>query len=84
VPARDRGDLLARDKLYAATLVSVVAYRGLRTRGVLAVEVRHVRASTVRLSHEPIKTAALRRWRDPDSNRGHRDFQLCRVVSETG
>ena len=43
-----RGELIARDKLYVATLVSLVAYQGLRIpEEVLALEVRHVRANTV-------------------------------------
>ena len=43
-----RDELLARDKLYAATLVSLVAYQGLRVpEEVLALEVRHVRAKTL-------------------------------------
>jgi site-specific recombinase XerD len=43
-----RAALLARGKLYAATLVSLVAYQGLRVpEEVLALEVRHVRANTL-------------------------------------
>jgi integrase len=43
-----RAELLRRDKLYAATLVSLVAYQGLRTpEEVLALEVRHVRTNTL-------------------------------------
>ncbi|MCA1678907.1 MAG: tyrosine-type recombinase/integrase [Actinobacteria bacterium] len=43
-----RGALLAERKLYAATLVSLVAYQGLRVpEEVLALEVRHVRANTL-------------------------------------
>jgi integrase len=43
-----RTELLARDKLYAATMVSLIAYQGLRApEELLAVEVRHVRARTL-------------------------------------
>jgi integrase len=43
-----RGELLARDKLYAATIVSLVAYQGLRVpEEVLALEVAHVRRNTL-------------------------------------
>lgn len=43
-----RGVLLARDKLYAATIVSLVAYQGLRVpEEVLALEVGHVRRNTL-------------------------------------
>jgi integrase len=39
---------LERGKLYAATIVSVIAYQGLRgPKELLAVEVRHVRAKTL-------------------------------------
>jgi integrase len=43
-----RAELLAREKLYAATMVSVVAYQGLRApEELLALEVRHVRRNTL-------------------------------------
>jgi integrase len=43
-----RTHLLGRDKLYAATMVLVIAYQGLRApEELLAVEVRHVRARTI-------------------------------------
>lgn len=43
-----RAELLAAGKLYAATLVSLVAYQGLRVpEEVLALEVRHVRDNTL-------------------------------------
>jgi site-specific recombinase XerD len=43
-----RAALLAKEKLYAATLVSLVAYQGLRVpEEVLALEVKHVRAKTL-------------------------------------
>jgi len=43
-----RAVLLAEAKLYAATLVSLVAYQGLRVpEEVLALEVKHVRAKTL-------------------------------------
>ena len=43
-----RGYLLDREKLYAATMLSVIAYQGLRApEELLAVEVRHVRARTI-------------------------------------
>jgi hypothetical protein len=43
-----RAALLAKKKLYAATLVSLVAYHGLRVpEEVLALEVKHVRAKTL-------------------------------------
>ncbi len=43
-----RTALLERDKLYAATMVSVIAYQGLRApEELLAIEVRHVRARTL-------------------------------------
>ena len=43
-----RAVLLAEEKLYAATLVSLVAYQGLRVpEEVLALEVKHVRAKTL-------------------------------------
>jgi integrase len=42
-----RAELLARDKLYTATMVSIVAYQGLRApEELLALEVRHVRRNT--------------------------------------
>jgi hypothetical protein len=43
-----RAALLAKEKLYAATLVSLVAYQGLRVpEEVLALEVQHVRTKTL-------------------------------------
>jgi hypothetical protein len=43
-----RRELLARGKLYAATMVSLVAYQGLRVpEELLALEVRHVRRNTL-------------------------------------
>ena len=43
-----RAALLAKEKLYAATFVSLVAYQGLRVpEEVLALEVKHVRAKTL-------------------------------------
>ena len=43
-----RTELIAADRLYAATLVSLVAYQGLRVpEEVLALEVRHVRDRTL-------------------------------------
>jgi len=43
-----RNELLAREKLYAATIVSLIAYQGLRVpEEVLALEVRHVRRNTL-------------------------------------
>jgi integrase len=43
-----RAALLAKERLYAATLVSLVAYQGLRVpEKVLALEVKHVRAKTL-------------------------------------
>jgi integrase len=43
-----RRELLARDKLYTATIVSLVAYQGLRVpEEVLALEVGHVRCNTL-------------------------------------
>lgn len=43
-----RAELLAREKLYAATMVSIVAYQGLRApEELLALEVRHGRRNTL-------------------------------------
>jgi hypothetical protein len=43
-----RAELLAREKLYAATMVSIIAYQGLRApEELLALEVRHVRRNTL-------------------------------------
>jgi hypothetical protein len=43
-----RVELLAREKLYAATMVSLVAYQGLRApEELLALEVRHERRNTL-------------------------------------
>lgn len=43
-----RNELIARDQLYAATMVSLIAYQGLRTpEELLGVEVRHIRKNTV-------------------------------------
>jgi integrase len=48
--------LIERDKLYAATIVSLVAYQGLRIpEEVLALEVRHVRANTLLIEQRNIK-----------------------------
>ena len=45
---RIRSELLAADKLYAATMVSLVAYQGLRVpEELLALEVRHIRRNTL-------------------------------------
>jgi integrase len=45
---RIRAALIANDKLYAATMVSLVAYQGLRTpEELLALEVKHVRKNTL-------------------------------------
>jgi integrase len=47
--------LLERDKVYAATMVSLVAYEGLRSpEELLAVEVRHVRAKTLLIEQRNI------------------------------
>jgi hypothetical protein len=51
-----RAWLIKRDKLYAATIVSLVAYQGLRIpEEVLALEVRHVRANTLLIEQRNIK-----------------------------
>jgi integrase len=51
-----RAWLIERDKLYAATIVSLVAYQGLRIpEEVLALEVRHVRANTLLIEQRNIK-----------------------------
>jgi integrase len=48
--------LIDRDKLYAATLISLVAYQGLRVpEEVLALEVRHVRSNTLLVEQRNIK-----------------------------
>jgi len=48
--------LIERDKLYAATIVSLVAYQGLRIpEEVLAREVRHVRTNTLLIEQRNIK-----------------------------
>jgi integrase len=47
--------LLAREKLYAATIVSLVAYQGLRVpEEVLALEVRHVLRNTLLIEQRNI------------------------------
>jgi integrase len=51
-----RGRLIEWGKLYAATMVSLVAYQGLRVpEEVLALEVRHVRANTLLIEQRNIK-----------------------------
>jgi integrase len=51
-----RAWLIGRDKLYAATIVSLVAYQGLRVpEEVLAIEVRHVRSNTLLVEQRNIK-----------------------------
>ncbi|MBD0282760.1 MAG: tyrosine-type recombinase/integrase [Thermoleophilaceae bacterium] len=51
-----RAWLIGREKLYAATIVSLVAYQGLRIpEEVLALEVRHVRANTLLIEQRNIK-----------------------------
>jgi integrase len=48
--------LIERDKLYAATIVSLVAYQGLRIpQEVLALEVRHVGRNTILMEQRLIK-----------------------------
>jgi integrase len=50
-----RAELLAREKLYAATMVSIVAYQGLRApEELLALEVRHVRRNTLLIEQRNI------------------------------
>jgi hypothetical protein len=45
---RIRGVLIAKDRLYAATMVSLIAYQGLRTpEELLALEVKHTRKNTL-------------------------------------
>jgi integrase len=52
--------LLEREKLYAATIVSVIAYQGLRApEELLAVEIRHVRARTLLVEQHNIDGAIL-------------------------
>jgi integrase len=51
-----RAALLDRDKLYAATLVSLVAYQGLRVpEEVLGLEVRHVRTNTLLVEQRNVR-----------------------------
>lgn len=51
-----RAWLIEREKLYAATIVSLVAYQGLRIpEEVLALEVRHVRRNTLLVEQRLIK-----------------------------
>ena len=51
-----RAHLIERDQLYAATIVSLVAYQGLRVpEEVLALEVRHVGRNTVLVEQRLIK-----------------------------
>lgn len=53
---RIRAWLIARDKLYAATIVSLIAYQGLRfPEEVLALEVRHVGKRTLLVEQRDIK-----------------------------
>jgi integrase len=50
-----RAELLARGKLYAATMVSLVAYQGLRVpEELLALECRHVRRNTLLIEQRNI------------------------------
>jgi hypothetical protein len=53
-----RAYLIEDEKLYAATMVSVIAYQGLRApEELLAVEVRHVRARTILVEQRNIDIA---------------------------
>lgn len=51
-----RGVLIGEDKLYAATILSLIAYAGLRfPEEVLALEVRHIRSKTVLVEQRNIR-----------------------------
>src|SRR4051812_33065850 len=38
--------------------------------------------TTVPRNEKPPASRRFRRWRDPDSNRGHHDFQSCALPTE--